>query len=285
MVNEALLQEYSSSVERLKKQCMEAGMTEDEFRRLYFESLDSLENRSPRIISTRWKYITKYRIVLIGLFVTLCIVYNFKSIYSTLVCNLQEYIYPGLRLLRRISIPFISLFPGLTDLYHETCLIQNPFFTVVDMDCWPCSSVTNTEQQVINLKALKELYIRNKELFNQESPKVLVNSKYYLKPNEVFNTPEVLADKNFFVWKFNTMNIARVLRQAIPRPKVVPKFGQSTERFLIMDSRQELFHVPDTECSFSFLLVLIWYNWWYWRPVVQPSLGNNTLIAHVGSYC
>ncbi|XP_073966419.1 uncharacterized protein isoform X2 [Choristoneura fumiferana] len=259
------------------------------------------------------------------------------TIYLRFTRNKKEYIYPGLRLLRRISIPFISLFPGLTDLYHETCLIQNPFFTVVDMDCWPCSSVTNvrelydpkiisnqqhstpfiyeTEQQVINLKALKELYIRNKELFNQESPKVLVNSKYYLKPNEVFNTPEVLADKNFFVWKFNTMNIARVLRQAIPRPKVVPKFGQSTERFLIMDSRQELFHVPDTECSFSFLLVLsgsrtvdlkpaeeckhqcrslrvelketylLWYNWWYWRPVVQPSLGNNTLIAHVGSYC
>lgn len=83
MVNEDLLQEYSSSVVRLKKQCMEAGMTEDEFRRLYFESLDSLENHGPRIASTRQKYITKYRIVLLGLFLTLCIGYNIKSIYST----------------------------------------------------------------------------------------------------------------------------------------------------------------------------------------------------------
>lgn len=36
----------------------------------------------------------------------------------------------------------------ITDLYHETCLIQNPFFAVVDMDCWPCSSVSNVREIV-----------------------------------------------------------------------------------------------------------------------------------------
>lgn len=52
------------------------------------------------------------------------------------------------------------------------------------------------------------------------------------------------------------MNEAIILRQIIPRPKIVPKFGQSTERFLIIDSTQESFKVPDTECSFSFILSL-----------------------------
>lgn len=52
------------------------------------------------------------------------------------------------------------------------------------------------------------------------------------------------------------MNVAKVLRQVIPRPKVVPKFGQSTERFIIVDTSQQSFHIPDTECSFSFLLAL-----------------------------
>lgn len=52
------------------------------------------------------------------------------------------------------------------------------------------------------------------------------------------------------------MNTARLLRQVIPRPKVVPKFGQSTERFIIVDSSQQSFQVPDTECSYSFLLSL-----------------------------
>ncbi|XP_063379976.1 uncharacterized protein LOC134666677 [Cydia fagiglandana] len=339
MVNDEVLQEYSSSVIRLKKQCMEAGMSEDEFRRLYFESLDSLDNRSPRtlVTHTHGRRRTKYRIVLIGLFLTICVVYKFKSIYSSVVCNLQEYIYPGLRLLRRISIPFISLFPGLTDLYHETCLIQNPFFMVVDMDCWPCSSVSNireiydpklitnqqhtapfiyeTDQQLVSLEELIELYNRNEEVFNKEAPKIFVNNKYYLKLNEIFHEPQVLGDKNLFIWKLNTMSVARILRQIIPRPKVVPKFGQSTERFLVIDNSQGQFAVPDTECSFSFLMVLsgsrtvtlkpaeeckhqcrslkvelketylLWYNWWYWRPVVQSSPSNSTLIAHVGSYC
>lgn len=52
------------------------------------------------------------------------------------------------------------------------------------------------------------------------------------------------------------MNVARLLRQVIPRPNVVPKFGQSTERFIIVDSSQQSFQIPDTECSFSFLLAL-----------------------------
>lgn len=52
------------------------------------------------------------------------------------------------------------------------------------------------------------------------------------------------------------MNIARIIRQVIQRPKIVPKFGQSTERFIIVDSSQQSFQVPDTECSYSFLLSL-----------------------------
>lgn len=56
--------------------------------------------------------------------------------------------------------------------------------------------------------------------------------------------------------KFNNMHLARLLRQYIPRPKVVPKFGQSTERFLIIDTSQSFFKIPDTECNYSFLLSL-----------------------------
>lgn len=52
------------------------------------------------------------------------------------------------------------------------------------------------------------------------------------------------------------MNEAQVLRQLISRPKIVPKFGQSTERFIVIDSSLETFKIPDTECSFSFLLSL-----------------------------
>ncbi|XP_049888191.1 uncharacterized protein LOC126382391 isoform X2 [Pectinophora gossypiella] len=335
MANQDSLQDYSEAIKRLRRQCIHSGMSEEEFRKMYFESLNSLDTLEVPRNQNHRRLNTKHRVLLLGIVITVCCMYNFKTIYSCLVCNLQDYVYPGLRVLRKLSIPFISLFPSLTDLYHESCLIQNPFFTIVDMDCWPCSTVNNvrqiydpkpvnqqhtgpfiyeTEQQVIDLETLRDLYLKNKAIFDKESPKILVNNKYYVQPQEIFQK-EHKEDRNTYVWRFNNMNMARLLRQVILRPKVVPKFGQSTERFLIMVSNQESFQIPDTECNFSFLLslsgtavvnlipaeeckhqckslkvevketYLLWYNWWYWRPVIQPSNVNSTLIAHVGSYC
>ncbi|XP_053600081.1 uncharacterized protein LOC128669344 isoform X2 [Plodia interpunctella] len=214
-------------------------------------------------------------------------------------------------------------------------MFQNPFFTVVDMDCWPCSSVNTvrevqspkpvsrqhnapftyqTDQKSMEVITLRKFYEKNRNIVDNEQPKILTNNKHYETPDEMFTHLEN-GEKNLYIWKFNTMNTARALRQVIPRPKVVPKFGQSTERFIIVDSSQDSFKIPDTECSFSFLLILsgsrtinlvpaeeckhqcktlkvdlkesylLWYNWWYWRPVVQPSNGNVTMVAHIGSYC
>ncbi|KAJ0179474.1 hypothetical protein K1T71_005186 [Dendrolimus kikuchii] len=252
-----------------------------------------------------------------------------------LVCNIQDYIYPGLKLLRRLCLPIISLFPSLTEYYQETCLVQNPFFTVVDMDCWPCSTVYDvkeiydpkpiteqqnapfiyeTDQRLISLDMLQDLYLKHKEVLEREVPKILINNKYYLYPKDLFELWRH-EEKTLSIWKFNTINEAKLLRQIISRPKIVPKFGQSTERFIIIDSSQESFKIPDTECSFSFLLslngsrtvnlipadeckhqckslqvelketYLLWYNWWYWRPRIQSTTRNGTFIAHIGSYC
>ncbi|XP_046978736.1 uncharacterized protein LOC124544300 [Vanessa cardui] len=332
MTNKELLQEYSESIKRLRKESADIGIDDDEFRKMYFESLDDLDENLE--LNRRQSFFKKYKFLIMFVIIIIFAIYHFKSIYSYIICNIQEYIYPGLRLLRKISIPFLSLFPAVTDLYQETCLIQNPFFTVVDMDCWPCSTVNNigevfnpqpihkqqtapfiykTDQPQIDVNKLKALYLKNKDIFNKESSKVLTNNKYYETPKDIFDS-EILKE-NLYIWKFNNFHVARILRQIIARPKIVPKFGQSTERFIIIDSKHDTFHIPDTECSFAFLLVLsgtriinlnpaeeckhqcksfkmelkksylLWYNWWYWRPSVQPTRSNETFIAHVGSYC
>lgn len=129
------------------------------------------------------------------------------------------------------------------------------------------------------MEALKKMYLRNRDTFDKESPKILTNNKFNISPKDLFI--DKTEDKSFYIWyviknliwfnicydirnvyiichfrKFNNMNLAKVLRQVIPRPKVVPKFGQSTERFLIIDTSHQKFNIPDTECSFSFLLAL-----------------------------
>lgn len=112
MANQNDLSEYSDSINTLRNQCLDAGMSEDEFRKLYFESLTSLDNHQ---VGTRPESIrTKYKVIFILVLILGCCIYNYKTIYSCVICHMQEYIYPGLRLLRKITIPFLSLFPSLT---------------------------------------------------------------------------------------------------------------------------------------------------------------------------
>lgn len=164
--------EYAGSTQKLKKECIDRGIDEEEFKKLYLETLETIDKNKIRNTRSR-VYVKKRKLLLISvlLILTVC---SFKYIYNNVLCNLQEFIYPGLRLIRKMSIPFISLFPALTgllllqyqdkksysmlyyikriqlflqcklsELYQEPCLIQNPFFTIVDMDCWPCSTVDN----------------------------------------------------------------------------------------------------------------------------------------------
>lgn len=115
MSNEEFLQEYSNAINNLKKQYKDNGMTEDEFKRIYFKSLKSLQSSTEYEEADRSRrLVIKYGILFIGTIIVLYSVYNFETLYSTIMCNVQEFIYPGLKLLRRISIPIISLFPSLT---------------------------------------------------------------------------------------------------------------------------------------------------------------------------
>lgn len=111
MVNQEVLRDYSSSIKNLKREAANAGISEEDFKKLYFESLKTLE-KSERPSSLTIVRNNKLKIISVLLLVFA--LFNFKYVYSSFVCNLQEYIYPGLRLLRKISIPFISLFPALS---------------------------------------------------------------------------------------------------------------------------------------------------------------------------
>jgi len=93
-------------------------------------------------------------------------------------------------------IIFITL-----ELYDEWCLIENPYFYVNDMDCWPCTMVhsvldltghninrsfnigipyTRTENNtIIKMKDLVNLYWSNQDTFDE-------NAKRIFSTNETF---------------------------------------------------------------------------------------------------
>lgn len=70
------------------------------------------------------------------------ILVNYKTeTTNAFMRNIQTLIYPVMRFWRKITLPLLRTFPSLTDFYDETCLYENPFFRVANLDCTPCTGI------------------------------------------------------------------------------------------------------------------------------------------------
>lgn len=49
------------------------------------------------------------------------------------------------------------------------------------------------------MEALKIFYLKNKDTFDKESPKILTNNKYHLSPKDLF-IDRPIEDKSFYIW-------------------------------------------------------------------------------------
>lgn len=125
MSDDEVFQEYKQSIQRLRDESISAGITNQEFDKIYSESIKSIiiKKKNDRLNNYISRKICTFSIILV---ILVLIVYNFKFLQSCLICNIQEYTYPGLRLLRKASIPLISLFPSLTGLYTKTIFFTQP---------------------------------------------------------------------------------------------------------------------------------------------------------------
>lgn len=98
------------------------------------------------------KYFAKFLIVLITLFA----IQTYKSEGQALfIRSIQNFIYPLMRFLRKISIPILYLFPNMSLLYEETCLLSNPMFQTNQVDCDACKHINiidlSSQSQLINV--------------------------------------------------------------------------------------------------------------------------------------
>lgn len=215
----------------------------------------------------------------VSLFLTLCLVLFFKrEVSSILLRNIQVYIYPVMKLWRKITAPVILFFPALTQLYDESCLVNNPFFQVDNLNCSPCTGVVNvldlsnfehvdeindnlpyifrTDQRQVSLKHFMEIYSNNKDVFERDAFKVKSSHDGIrnLKDlgTELLNRTHRLESHN--IWRCNRMDPARLLRKYFPHPKRFPQTGTSLERFLLFDTPEaNPYRIPDTECANVFL--------------------------------
>ncbi|KZC09378.1 PREDICTED: uncharacterized protein LOC107187590 [Dufourea novaeangliae] len=338
MVN---LEVYRSKLEAIRRYARENGISEIE--------IDNTLKKSFQILETRTK---KYgvpccikTILVVFFMIIICFMsFDQRFIAVMIMRNLQNSIYPGLKLVRNIAMPIIQQYPSLSEFYDEWCILENPYFYVNDIDCWPCSVINfvpdltghhisrsfnpgipyiKTENlSEIHLKDLRHLFWDNCDIFEKDASKVFSNNFTYR------NIRDVIEDKmdlhpsknldNHITWRINRMTAGRIVRKLFPKPTDTPIWWeQSTEKFILIDEQESPpYSLPNPECSnvvirstggtrlikmiaspecsescesFTVLLSpgkILWYNWWYWRPISFPALNSTSVsINYMISFC
>lgn len=147
--NESLAK-YVRHVTQIKKQANSNSVTGVEFDNFLFIRYLNETDRNT-LYSTKIKQflcllVRKKRKLLSYICIVctiLCLVAYRNETSNLFMKNIQNYIYPLMSTWRLLTLPIIKVFPGLTELYDESCLVSNPFFQVKDLDCRPCAGVVN----------------------------------------------------------------------------------------------------------------------------------------------
>ncbi|KAK9304317.1 hypothetical protein QLX08_004302 [Tetragonisca angustula] len=173
---------------------------------------------------------------------------------------------------KKVNLCFI-----VKKLYDEWCILENPYFHVNDMDCWPCSVVhfipdltghhisrsfnvgipyIKTENfSDVHMKDIQELLWQNSEVFKTDAMKVFSNNKTYRNIQDVMEkNMDLNLSKNLYnhvTWRINRITAGRILRKLFPKPTDTPNWWeQSTEKFIFFDEpKSPPYSLPNPECS------------------------------------
>lgn len=94
-------------------------------------------------IKNVYSQLKRYATLIAVLAIVLILVNYHCEFTKCFMRNIQVYIYPGMKMWRKLTLPIIRQLPQLTQLYDETCLVTNPLFRVANLDCTPCADVIN----------------------------------------------------------------------------------------------------------------------------------------------
>lgn len=121
-----LLQQYKNDVNNLRKCAKELNFSDKEITKIFQECFRQLEKENPSSNHNAQKYlwtILKLFFIFILLSICLYILLNVHQPTSSIVLrNVQGLIYPGLKVLRFLSVPIIKRYPSLTGIHFNLFL-------------------------------------------------------------------------------------------------------------------------------------------------------------------
>ncbi|XP_075212572.1 uncharacterized protein LOC142319315 isoform X2 [Lycorma delicatula] len=284
---------YKREVETLKNLGRSWNMSEKEIDKVIEDSIDFFKNqkqKSGTVYLNLFCLQSMWRVLLSSLFLVLVlsslIIYK-KSVQNIIERNVQEIIYPGMKLFRKLMLPVIKTFPSLTEWYDENCLVRNPYFQISDMDCWPCSSVRSVlnltgsdlssdqyhsgipfiykenQMKFVGFRELQQMYKNNKEMFDQHSRRLEITGSASWKNVEEFlliTPPDTNPTENRDIhasWKLIRLEPTRAARYLFGFPSQIPynTAGTAPEKFILIDEpRASPYPLPTTEGSTVFVV-------------------------------
>ncbi|XP_011860009.1 PREDICTED: uncharacterized protein LOC105557384 [Vollenhovia emeryi] len=269
------LDEYREGVRQIREYAAVHDVSEAQTSEIFRACFRQLEVKYLKRSSKRSRPL---RIVLSFALISILLLYLCQSWLNVLFIRIsQNSIYPALYILRKAAVPIVSLYPSLSELYDEWCLLENPYFYVNDMDCWPCTGVhsildltghnisrsfnvaipyTRTENNTeVKMKDLVNLYWNNRDVFDEDAKRISSN-------NATFKIIRDVADKRLDMfhtaslsthisWRVNRMKPSRILRKLFPKPAETPNWwSQGTDRYIFIDESGSLpYSLPNPECS------------------------------------
>ncbi|KAK7870527.1 hypothetical protein R5R35_002927 [Gryllus longicercus] len=273
-----ILADYKHEVDSLRKLGLEWNLTEEVIDKIiedsfcHFTGAKRCERKSSSAVQNLQHHKRKCSVciimlellcVFLMLSLCICLLLSFhKPSYNFAVRNVQELIYPSMKLLRWMALPFVRTFPSITVWYDELCLVQNPYFRPMDVNCWPCEDVrsildlTGVENPpdyqphsvfpylvkgaatIVTYEELREMYFAYEKMLNRDSYSIQSSVPKWrtiadLMNHKLHENPSPNKDAHV-VWRLNRLEPVRAIRELFPRPKFLLN-SVNVERFIIID--------------------------------------------------
>ncbi|XP_015913281.1 uncharacterized protein [Parasteatoda tepidariorum] len=232
--------------------------------RIYFSSLI-------KFLQCLIKYIVTGFFIAIFLYL---FIISHNSVQKFVMRNCQNLIYPTMRTLRIWTLPILRNYEFLSDWHEEECLVRNPFYYELPLDCWPCENirtlvdlsgftnyshdyvlneqpfiVRDSLQENVSFQDLQKLYYKYDKLLDRGTAKFRCSEKDFCLPNDVFTKKPPAINTFHVMWKINRVAAARVIRKIFPRPYFIPNNSEvALERYLYLSgSEAPQFFLPLTD--------------------------------------
>lgn len=210
--------------------------------------------------------------------------------------HIQDFIYPVMTRLRHLSLPILNKYPTLSSWYSEECLLENPFFDQINVDCSICSK--NMQPEIVSdTEKFTEIYynkgkfviinhvgssvpwnhiIRKIDIASEEELGALkatsIHMHKYSNLKEHLSTGDDLPKDLHIEWKVNRLKTLHALRELLPRFSFIPSDTEVSLHHLVFIDGPEHKSYPIPISEFS-------------NVVLYQGAGSSVFTLEPSAHC